>query len=182
LKRHRDSILLALVLAMGIPGASLAHGHGGGGGHFGGGYYGGGHFGGGHFGRGYYGGGYRGYGGFGFYYAQPWYSPWYYGLPGYYYPYLYPSIMEPATPPVYIEQGGTQQPATGPDWKYCENPQGYYPFIKACEVGWQTVAPQPSGRESNYWYFCDDPKGYYPYVRECATEWQAVKPQSEPNN
>jgi hypothetical protein len=47
--------------------------------------------------------------------------------------------------PGYIEQDG---PAIAPqqDAYYCENPQGYYPYVQQCASGWQRVSPNaPSG-------------------------------------
>ena len=61
----------------------------------------------------------------------------YYSAPAYY----PPVIAVPSSPPVYIEQGQGQDASAY--WYYCENPQGYYPYIKECPGGWQTVAPEP---------------------------------------
>ncbi len=36
----------------------------------------------------------------------------------------------------------------GPNWYYCSNPPGYYPYVRACGVPWQPVpatAPPPPG-------------------------------------
>jgi len=50
-----------------------------------------------------------------------------------------PVIVQPP-PPVY-----TQQPPSDPNyWYYCENPRGYYPYIKECPGGWMKVVPQPT--------------------------------------
>jgi hypothetical protein len=79
------------------------------------------------------------------YYSAPYYGP-------YYSPYYGPSyntttiITEPA--PVYIEQAPRPAPAPAPSsssnsWYYCNNPDGYYPYVKDCPSGWQRVAPQP---------------------------------------
>jgi hypothetical protein len=117
-----------------------------------GGYYGnhyGGNWGGGHYNRGSYGyGGYYsgigiglglGYGlgyGSGGYYDNRYYTP-YYGYPS-------TIVTVPATPPVYIQQAAPidQQYPAG-YWYYCNNPQGYYPYIKQCPNGWQQVSPTP---------------------------------------
>ena len=114
-----------------------AHGGGGHGGGFGGG-------GGGHYGGGYYG-GYRGgyYGGIGIYglglgyYGWPYYSP--------YYAYPPAVVTVPASPPVYIEQGGGQPAPQSQSnyWYYCADAQAYYPYVKECPGGWQQVSPQP---------------------------------------
>lgn len=115
-----------------------------GGGH--GGHYGGGHHGGGwHYGHGGY---YNGIGlglglglGYGLgYYGRPYYYPYY---PYYAYP---PAVVTvPVTPPVYIQQSPpvTQQYPSG-YWYYCNDPKGYYPYIKECPQGWQQVDPIPS--------------------------------------
>lgn len=136
---------LVLVLIGSIPSTSAwarGGGHGGGGGHLGGGHYGGwshGH-------GGYYGGiGLLGLGlglGYGLsYYGAPYYPPYY--SPYYAYP---PAVIAiPATPPVYIQQTppAAQQYPSG-YWYYCNNPNGYYPYIKECPQGWQQVEPIPS--------------------------------------
>ena len=28
-------------------------------------------------------------------------------------------------------------------WYYCQNPQGYYPYVNSCPGGWMKVVPQP---------------------------------------
>jgi hypothetical protein len=113
-------------------------GHGGGwGGHYGGGHYGGG------WGHGH--GGHYGHSSFGFYFGAPFYSYPYNSYP-YQNPYYYPPavVTVPATPPVYIQQSPpvAQQYPSG-YWYYCDNPEGYYPYIKECLNGWQQVAPIP---------------------------------------
>lgn len=181
MKRTSSMILLALALcadadawARGGRGGAFA-----GRGYAGGGYAGGGYRGAPYYRGGFHGGYYPGRVGVGFYFGQPWYSPWYFGPPpSYYYPYYAPTVVVPATPPVYIEQGGAQ-PASA-DWKYCQNAQGYYPYIQECPSGWQSVPPQPEGQEPNHWYYCDAPRGYYPYARECPAGWQKVPPQPAP--
>lgn len=68
-------------------------------------------------------------------------GPGFWWGPGYPYYADPPVIVEPA-PPVYI------QPGTPPDqagyWYYCQNPPGYYPYIKECPAGWMAVVPQPT--------------------------------------
>lgn len=91
-------------------------------------------------GIGYYGPGYYGYGG--------------YGLGGYGYGYGYsfnnrpyydypPTMIVSSTPPVYIQQAQPVQPQPN-YWYYCQNPEGYYPYVQNCSGGWLQVAPQPS--------------------------------------
>jgi hypothetical protein len=78
-------------------------------------------------------------------FGPSYYSPYYY--PPYYPPYAagyYPPM--PASPPVYIEQGGAQPaPSAGQAsyWYFCAESQGYYPYVKECPGGWQRVSPQP---------------------------------------
>ncbi len=89
--------------------------------------------------------GYGGYGFGGYGYGYP------FGFSGYpfYYPsYVYPpTVIVPTTPPVYIQQQPAQpaQPKTS-YWYYCQNPNGYYPYVKNCPGGWLQVAPQPPGQ------------------------------------
>ncbi len=97
-------------------------------------------------GLGYYGPGFYGYGGFGGYgygsygfggygYSDPYYFPPYYAYPR--------AVIVPSTPPVYIQQQIQPiQPRTN-YWYYCQNPDGYYPYVKNCPGGWLQVAPQP---------------------------------------
>jgi hypothetical protein len=82
---------------------------------------------------------------------------WHYGpYPRYYvqppyYVYAYPPVIAMQSPPVYIERSGPQQQQqqpqlmqpTQPWWYYCENPQGYYPYVRVCPNGWQQVPAQP---------------------------------------
>ncbi|MGZ5043545.1 MAG: hypothetical protein ACXV8P_02035, partial [Methylobacter sp.] len=98
----------------------------------------------------------------------------YYAYPPYY---ASPAVIRPSVPTVYIDQGTAQiQPFELNHWNYCSNPQGYYPHVKECPVGWLSLDPQPEGQESGYWYYCTNPAGYYPYVRQCSTLWQKVVP------
>ncbi len=112
------------------PPISVAHGgHGGGGGHHGG-------FHGGHsgfhssfffgFGPGIWPGYYAGY------------YPYYWGAPVVGWPYDPPVVNE--GPPAYGEPE-QQQPYY---WYYCQDPQGYYPYVKGCPGGWMTVIPNVS--------------------------------------
>ncbi len=75
----------------------------------------------------------------------PGWGPWWWG-PGwpYYYPYSYPYY---SAPPVVNEQQPTEyiqrdETVEQPDyWYFCQNPQGYYPYVKQCPNGWTRVAP-----------------------------------------
>jgi outer membrane protein OmpA-like peptidoglycan-associated protein len=135
-------------------------GSSGGGGHSGG-YSGRGGHSGGYSGRGGYSGGYYGHGGHSgrYYYGSPYYSGWYggwgygypysYYYPNYYYPYTYPYPYYMSSPEVTGEPPAYSQQQEQPYyWYYCQNPQGYYPYVKSCPGGWiQVVAnvtpPQP---------------------------------------
>ena len=88
------------------------------------------------YGPGYYDGfGFGGFGGYGF--MPPFYpSPYY----------AYPRVaVQPAPPPVYIQQQNAAQHAPQPQtnyWHYCQASEGYYPAVKECPDGWLQVAPQ----------------------------------------
>jgi hypothetical protein len=87
--------------------------------------------------RGYHGGWHRPYGwGLGFYWGGPIVvgPPWYpYGY------YAAPPVVIPQQPQTYIQQ----QPQEN-YWYYCQDPQGYYPYVKTCPGGWMKVVPQPA--------------------------------------
>lgn len=146
-------LVIALIGSM-TANCAWARGGGGHGGGFGGRYGGG--FGGSHYGGGFgghYGGG-RGYGhgnygygglglGLGLAYGLGYYGG--YGYGGYpYYNYPPTVVTVPVAPPVYIQQTPqvVQQNPSG-YWYYCNNPEGYYPYIKQCPNGWQQVEPTP---------------------------------------
>ena len=100
-------------------------------------------------GRGYWGGYYGGmYGGL--YAADPWlYFPWTYSYvdPGAYAFDAYPgAIVSPGAPDVYVERSAPppENPRQASDWYYCQNPAGYYPYVKSCSMGWQRVPSRPS--------------------------------------
>ena len=129
-------------------------GPGGGGGNGGGGNGGGdgGHNGGGHWGQGH--GGWYGYPyyGFGYGFYDPfWPYPYYYPYSGFglsysYYPRTYYDYApaEPALPPEdYLDapvDGGNLQEQI---WYYCEDPAGYYPYVRSCNGAWQAVPATP---------------------------------------
>ena len=58
----------------------------------------------------------------------------YYGAPAYYGP--PPVIVQ--QPPVYVQRGQAESDY----WYYCDNPQGFYPYIKSCPGGWMKVVPE----------------------------------------
>ena len=154
------------------------HGGGWGGGHGGGwGGWGGGHGGGGGGVRFY---GVRGYPSLGFYGGAALFWPSYYYWPYFSYPAYYSSVppVQPSLPPVYIEQDRPANPSTleSNAWSFCPATAAYYPHVKECPSGWESIAPQPLGQEPGYWYYCNDPSGYYPYVKECSALWQKIVP------
>jgi hypothetical protein len=59
----------------------------------------------------------------------------------YAYAYPYPYVVYPpavVVPPAYVP------PATqGPFWWYCDNPPGYYPYVRSCPGGWRAVPSTP---------------------------------------
>ena len=124
-------VFIAAILSVGIliaPAISEARGgFGGHGGHSG--FHGRFFFG---FGAGFWPGYYGGY--YPFYWGTP-VVGWPYASYGYGWPY-YPSGATTA-PPAYSEPE-QQQPYY---WYYCQNPQGYYPYVKSCPGGWMTVIP-----------------------------------------
>jgi hypothetical protein len=100
---------------------------------------------GGYGGRGY--GGHRGYGGYGGRSGIGiWLGPGWSGVADYsYYPY-YPVYQEPPAiapqqPDIYVQS--TPQPEQSSYWYYCQNPKGYYPYVKKCQSGWMKVVPTP---------------------------------------
>jgi hypothetical protein len=69
-----------------------------------------------------------------FYWAGPLaLGPWY---PYYHYPALPPVVVQQQAP-VYAEPE-QQQPYY---WYYCQNPPGYYPYVRECPGGWMKVVP-----------------------------------------
>jgi len=66
--------------------------------------------------------------------APFWWDPWY---PYRYYPSA-PVIVQQA-PPVYSQPSAPAE--AGTYWYYCEQAQGYYPYVKTCPGGWMTVVP-----------------------------------------
>jgi hypothetical protein len=63
----------------------------------------------------------------------------------YFYPqpvYPYPDIVSDT---YYQDESdyGSQAGGGGQSWYYCQNPKGYYPYVKSCNGGWQTVPATP---------------------------------------
>jgi hypothetical protein len=197
LKMGLVAVVAAVSLCAAVPASAAGSFRGGG--HHGGSYSRGGHYGGYYRGGGHRGGYYRGggrhgdwdfdfviggpYWGWGAYpYYYPYYSPYYYSYP-YYYPYG-PAVTQPSLPEEYVERTGPDESAsTAPSdiWYYCPRSKAYYPYVKECPGGWETVpaSPEPESDEqaaaqSDLWYYCAGSKAYYPYVKECPGGWQTV--------
>ena len=87
--------------------------------------------------------GFPGYGPVPFYAAPPFYpAPIYYPPPVYY---SAPVVIQP-TPPVYVQRNDYFPAPTAPSqsfWYYCSDSRAYYPYVKNCPGGWQTVSPSP---------------------------------------
>jgi hypothetical protein len=79
------------------------------------------------------------------------FAPYYgYGYPypyGYGYAYPYP-VPYAYSPPAAVQSGPVQmQQQDQSYWYYCQDPQGYYPYIRQCPSGWMQVVP-PQGPPS----------------------------------
>ena len=123
MQKQASLAIIVLLVCSAYSGLLAAHGRGSA--HHGGGY-----------------GGHHGYSSFGLYFGGP---VW--GYPYYPYPYASPPtvVTVPSTPPVYIQQA----PPVAPQypvgyWYYCQNPEGYYPYVSECPTGWQQVSPTPN--------------------------------------
>jgi hypothetical protein len=74
----------------------------------------------------------------------PVWGPMWWGAPYYpYYPYYAapPIIVQQPEPEIYVEPA--PQPQEPTYWYYCQNPKGYYPYVKQCQDGWMKVVPSP---------------------------------------
>ena len=97
------------------------------------------------------------YHGYHYYGGYPWFYSMYYGTgvtmysDSFYAPMAYVDYVQMAPPMVVAPAAGTQpapatgsiQPAPSNSWYYCKNPEGYYPYVKTCAGGWETVPAQP---------------------------------------
>ena len=68
-------------------------------------------------------------------FGPPIYAPPVYAYSPYYYP---PSVVvaPPPAPTSYVTQGSS-------NWYYCDNPQGYYPYVQNCSTAWRRVPANP---------------------------------------
>lgn len=77
----------------------------------------------------------------GVYVGVPFGYYWYGPPPYYYYP---PPVIVRPEPQMHIEKAApVPAPQAQSYWYYCTNPQGYYPYVKACPGGWMQVVPTP---------------------------------------
>jgi hypothetical protein len=66
-------------------------------------------------------------------------------------------------------------------WFFCDDPRGFYPYVKTCTHDWRAVAitPPPPGSGPpplpQGWAYCYERKGYYPYVAACNEPWELVE-------
>ena len=86
----------------------------------------------------------------------------------------------PAGRPPTAGNSAFNQPRPWPVWYYCDQPGGYYPYVKVCIHDWQRlpVLPPPPGSgppiADGLWEHCDDPEGYFPYIAQCRHPWAAA--------
>jgi hypothetical protein len=72
--------------------------------------------------------------------------PYYYGYPPPPVVYAPPPVVY-SPPPVVVTPAVpayVQQPTQ--TWYYCDNPQGYYPYVNSCNSGWRQVPASPQSR------------------------------------
>jgi hypothetical protein len=87
-------------------------------------------------------GGHGGHGGHfeGSIWIGPGWGPGWWG-PTYSY-YAEPPVVVQQSPEVYVEQAPqSEEPSY---WYFCQNPKGYYPYVKQCPNGWMKVEPSPT--------------------------------------
>ena len=100
-----------------------------------------------------HGGGWHGegwHGGVGVWVGPGWWPGWW-GYPDYpyypYYPYYtYPYYLAPpaVAPPQSYEYIQPEEPSY---WYFCQDPNGYYPYVKRCPKGWLKVVPSPAPKD-----------------------------------
>jgi hypothetical protein len=67
---------------------------------------------------------------------RPYWGP-YPNAYSYAYPYAYPPIVVQPAPQASVP------PPPSHYWYYCDNPQGYYPYVPQCPGRWRLVSPTP---------------------------------------
>jgi hypothetical protein len=88
------------------------------------------------------------YGGFGprFGFYDPWYDPFWgprygYGYYGYFPPPTRVIVRERNPEPGYLPP--PEGPPPEQNWYRCDNPQGFYPYVRTCNGPWQSVPVTP---------------------------------------
>lgn len=93
-------------------------------------------------------------------------------------PYPHPGSAPPQ--PSSAGSNAASKSMSWPVWYYCDQPSGYYPYVKVCNHDWQRlpVMPPPPGSGApiaeGFWERCDDPEGYFPYIAQCRHHWVAI--------
>lgn len=73
----------------------------------------------------------------------PVWGPWAGSAYPYYYPYYSPPpVVVQQAPEEFVQRPDTQSEDSG-YWYYCQDPKGYYPYVKRCPNGWLRVVPSP---------------------------------------
>ena len=72
-------------------------------------------------------------------------GPYWYFYPSPVYPY-----PDPYVPPAMVMNQSAAPAPQGPpptqSWYYCDNPQGYYPYVQNCTTQWRSVPAMPPGQ------------------------------------
>ncbi len=84
------------------------------------------------------------------YWYRGYYGPrygWWWRTGGYWYPYEEPVYPYPTyvPPPVVVSAPPPAPEVQAPPqfWYYCDNPSGYYPYVRDCPTPWRTVPAEP---------------------------------------
>lgn len=59
--------------------------------------------------------------------------------------YAGPPVMSAPPPPQNAAQISTLAMPGSQWWYFCKNPNGYYPYVRECQSGWEKVSPTPPG-------------------------------------
>ena len=74
---------------------------------------------------------------------------WWWSVGGFWYFYPQPVYPYPTyVPPAVVVQQAPPVPTglpPSPTWYYCDNPQGYYPYVASCNGPWREVPATPPG-------------------------------------
>jgi hypothetical protein len=73
-----------------------------------------------------------------------WWPGWWDSYP--YYPYYSsPPVIVQQPPEIYVQP--TPQAEPSDYWYFCQDPKGYYPYVKKCPKGWLKVVPSDNPPE-----------------------------------